>query len=184
MNLWQRFKRLTFWNKLGAVGAVCSILAFAGWLLFRSPETSNSLARIIRNSVLNDLQYSIPVCMGIQKSIMKKEFITDVDLFRSLYSPSVSLPSNDETGVLHLEVLSALDEYRRAMKECAKHRDTYLRKLENKSYKNIEVVLLTYCIGLDTVVRRGMNLVHLLENTTVMLMPPDSLSPSTRYWMK
>ncbi len=40
MNLWQRLKRLTFWNKLGAVGAICSILAFAGWLLFRSPETS------------------------------------------------------------------------------------------------------------------------------------------------
>ncbi len=39
MNLWQRFKKLTFWNKIGAVGAICSILAIA-WLLFPSPETT------------------------------------------------------------------------------------------------------------------------------------------------
>jgi hypothetical protein len=40
MNLWQRFKRLTFWNKVSAIAALCSILCFAGWLLFRSPEDS------------------------------------------------------------------------------------------------------------------------------------------------
>ena len=44
MNLWQRFKRLTFWNKLGVISALCSILGVAvgilGWILFRSPEAS------------------------------------------------------------------------------------------------------------------------------------------------
>lgn len=39
MNLWQRFKRLTFWNKLCAFGAVCSILGFGAWLLFRDSGT-------------------------------------------------------------------------------------------------------------------------------------------------
>ena len=29
-----RFKRLTFWNKLGVLGATCSILGFTGWLLY------------------------------------------------------------------------------------------------------------------------------------------------------
>ena len=29
-----RFKRLTFWNKLGVLGATCSILGFIGWLLY------------------------------------------------------------------------------------------------------------------------------------------------------
>ena len=43
MNLWQRFKKLTFWNKIGAVGAICSILAVM-WLLFPSPETSVNVA--------------------------------------------------------------------------------------------------------------------------------------------
>lgn len=40
MNLWKRFKKLSFWHKMGAVGAICSILGFAGWLLFRGQETS------------------------------------------------------------------------------------------------------------------------------------------------
>jgi len=42
MNLSQRFKKLTFWNKIGTVGAICSILAVM-WLLFPSPETSVKL---------------------------------------------------------------------------------------------------------------------------------------------
>lgn len=34
MKLTTRFKRLTVWNKLAAIGAICSILAFLGWLLW------------------------------------------------------------------------------------------------------------------------------------------------------
>jgi len=37
MNFWQRFKRLSFWNKLGAVAGICTI---AGLLLFRSRDNS------------------------------------------------------------------------------------------------------------------------------------------------
>jgi hypothetical protein len=37
MKLSTRFRKLTFWNKLGAIGSVCSILGFAGWLLLRDP---------------------------------------------------------------------------------------------------------------------------------------------------
>ena len=40
MNLWQRFKRLRFWNKLSAIAGICSILAFTGWLFFRSKDNS------------------------------------------------------------------------------------------------------------------------------------------------
>ena len=40
MNLWRRFKRLTIWHKLGAIGAVCSILGVALCFLFLGPETS------------------------------------------------------------------------------------------------------------------------------------------------
>jgi len=39
MNLCQRFKKLTFWNKIGTVGAICSILAVM-WFLFPSKEAS------------------------------------------------------------------------------------------------------------------------------------------------
>lgn len=34
MKITERFNRLNFWNKLAAIGAVCSILAFLGWLLW------------------------------------------------------------------------------------------------------------------------------------------------------
>jgi len=34
MKLATRFRKLSLWNKLAAVGAVCSILAFLGWLLW------------------------------------------------------------------------------------------------------------------------------------------------------
>lgn len=34
MKLWKRFKMLTVWNKLGAIGSVCSALSFIGWLLW------------------------------------------------------------------------------------------------------------------------------------------------------
>ena len=40
MNIWQRFRRLNVWKKLGAIGSICSILAFAGWLLFRLSDAS------------------------------------------------------------------------------------------------------------------------------------------------
>ena len=40
MNIWERFKRLTLWNKIGAVGAVCSVVGLACWLLFRDAGTS------------------------------------------------------------------------------------------------------------------------------------------------
>ncbi|HLB74860.1 MAG TPA: hypothetical protein VJJ98_12635, partial [Sedimentisphaerales bacterium] len=40
MNLWQRFKRLSLWNKVGVLGGFCSILGFLGWLLLRSPQSS------------------------------------------------------------------------------------------------------------------------------------------------
>jgi hypothetical protein len=43
MNLWQRFKKLTFWNKIGAFGAICSILAVM-WLLFSNAETSVNIS--------------------------------------------------------------------------------------------------------------------------------------------
>ena len=42
MNLWHRFKRLTFWNKLATLGAGCSILAFivgiVWWFLVPTPQ--------------------------------------------------------------------------------------------------------------------------------------------------
>ena len=32
MTLWQRFRKLTFWNKLGTIGSICGILGFFGGL--------------------------------------------------------------------------------------------------------------------------------------------------------
>ena len=48
MKLSERFKRLTLWNKLGFIGAVCSILAFLGWLLWPKGR---------RTSVRNEAKY-------------------------------------------------------------------------------------------------------------------------------
>lgn len=127
------------------------------------PAQDISVTRSVRTSVLNDLKYSIPVALNIQDQIRNKEFIVDSDMFRSLYSPNVSLPSTDLTAVLHTEVLAALDEYQRRLSECAKHRATYLQKLENKSHDKVEVALLTYCIALDSVVRTAMTLVNRLD---------------------
>ena len=46
MKLTTRFKRLTMWNKLGAIGAICSILAFLGWLLWPK-GTGDTTVRIV-----------------------------------------------------------------------------------------------------------------------------------------
>ncbi len=40
VNLWQRFKRLNFWNRLYTIAAICSIVGFLGWLLCPRPQTS------------------------------------------------------------------------------------------------------------------------------------------------
>jgi hypothetical protein len=51
MTIRERFGRLSLWNKLGAVGSVCSVLAFAGWLLW--PESHKALPSTTQNSSNN-----------------------------------------------------------------------------------------------------------------------------------
>lgn len=70
MTLWQRFKRLTFWNKLSAVAAVCSVLGFLGWLLLQdggsdvhvdikeSPDSNVQVAQNSPNAVQQHMEKS------------------------------------------------------------------------------------------------------------------------------
>jgi len=46
MKLFTRFKMLTFWNKLGAIGSVVSIVSFVGWLLW--PQGDKSPVAIVK----------------------------------------------------------------------------------------------------------------------------------------
>jgi len=136
------------------------------------------IASSIMVSVMNDLKYSIPVAESIQDGIRKKDFIPDPDLFESLYSPNVSLPSQDKTIHLHSNVQSLLDEYKRRLDECSKHRATYLQKLREKSYDKIETCLLIYCIALDSVVKTGMKLLTNLNKQYPGLEQSSVILPS------
>ena len=50
MNLYQRYSRLTFWNKLGALGAIASICGIVFLFLPHSPETITTVTASVDNS--------------------------------------------------------------------------------------------------------------------------------------
>ena len=52
MKITERFKRLNLWNKLGVIGATCSILAFLGWLLWPKGSGTSIEIDADQNSVV------------------------------------------------------------------------------------------------------------------------------------
>jgi len=59
MNLWQRFKKLTFWHKIEAVGAICSILAFLFVMCLRSPSPETSVNVGVQDSLNAKVQTAV-----------------------------------------------------------------------------------------------------------------------------
>jgi|AntAceMinimDraft_17_1070374.scaffolds.fasta_scaffold17313_1 hypothetical protein len=123
----------------------------------------NCLVKLLMASIANDLQYTIPAANGIKNQIKGKKFIQDPDLFKMLYCPSVTLPSSDDIGLLNIDILTKLDEYRRRLSECNKRRQEYIEQLKNNDLDNIEVALFAYCLILDSVIRTGNNVLVVIN---------------------
>jgi len=58
MKLTTRFKKLTLWNKLGAIGAICSMLGLLGWLVW--PKGTGEIQKAVNSpaAVIQKMQDS------------------------------------------------------------------------------------------------------------------------------
>jgi len=143
-----------------------ALLGFGASQWFQMREESlrkQVVVYLICDSIRNDLGYTIGVTGGLRDSILKKKIGADPTMFRLLYHPTVVIPDSNDVGLLKSHVIMALDEYRRMLSECELRRQEHIRALEDPSQKNMEVTLLTYVIGLDALIARGANLLHLIE---------------------
>ena len=150
------------------VGAViCAILGFLASQLLNAHERSSrkqALVRLISSSVNNDLTYTTEVAAGLRDNMLKANFVTDGVLFRELYHPSVVLPDTPDIGLFAPDIINALDEYRRRLNECEARRQECIQALEAPNHKDSEVTLLTYLIGLDSVVLSGRHFIREIKS--------------------
>jgi len=125
---------------------------------------AQGVAKTIAVVVANDLSISASVSEAMRQRILKREFTVDPGIFEVIYSPTVELPSASEVAPLKSEVIRALDDYKRRLSECAKHRKIYLAELRSGGKQNtLQVVLVAYCVSLDSVVLTGLQLAHQLR---------------------
>jgi len=51
MTIFQRFSKLTIWNKLGVVGSVVGIVSFVCWLIFELPNSKPAAKQITQTAI-------------------------------------------------------------------------------------------------------------------------------------
>jgi hypothetical protein len=149
----------------GIVGGIVVglvVLFVQGYLHQKALE--QNVAKTIAVVVANDTSISAIVSEFTRQHILKQEFKDNPVGFEAVYSPTVELPSASEVASLKFEVISALDEYKRRLSECSKHRKIYLSELRSGAKQNaLEAALVTYCVSLDSVVLTGIELAEKLQ---------------------
>lgn len=122
------------------------------------------IATSVAITVANDLHMSTGVSQATRDRLIKRQIKSDTGMFVAIYSPTVDLPASSDTAVLKPSALSALDEYRRRLAECAKHRQILINEWQvNSPPLNGKAILLAYCVSLDSVVRSGFILLEAIE---------------------
>jgi hypothetical protein len=116
----------------------------------------SDIATSVAITVANDLRLSTSVSHATRDWLIKKQIKNDTGVFVAMYSPTVDLPASGETVILKPTAVSALDEYRRRLVNCAKQRQQLIDEWEaNAPPPNGKALLLMYCVSLDSVVRGG-----------------------------
>lgn len=146
------------------IGAVLGFGASQWFQLRGESSRKQALVRLICGSIRNDLAYTVGTTGGLRDSILNKKIGNDPTMFRLLYHPTVVLPDSTDAGLLNSQVIAAIDEYRRMLSECETRRQEHIRALEDPDHKNLEITLLTYVIGLDSLILRGSSLLRVIES--------------------
>ena len=147
------------------------------WLQSRE-ETSRKEAvlRLMCATIRNDLLYTVPVTEGLRGNMLQKKFGGDATSFRLLYHPSVILPDSADVARLDLSVVNAFDEYKRRLTECEARRQEYIQALQKQDLY-VPVTLLTYAIGLDSVILSGKKFLEEVGLHHPAASAPTSTSP-------
>lgn len=145
-------------------GVVGGVLVWVVQAHSERQRRETDIATSVAITVANDLRLSTGVSQATRDRLIKRQIKSDTGMFVAIYSPTVDLPPSGDAAVLKPSVLSALDEYRRRLGECAKHRQMLIDEWQvNSPPPNGKGIILTYCVSLDSVVRSGLILLDAIE---------------------
>lgn len=147
MKLSKRFKSLTFWNKLGVIGSVCSVVSFVGWLLWPQ-EVKKSPVGVVQSIQASSGGFQIGGSHNTISFFFKNDKNSEITVHSGLVPPVAEgtdsnlpalspLPSDQATEGCGWELsLDGIDDY--CWTECPQFATLRMFRLETCFYQKRE----------------------------------------------
>ena len=124
-------------------------------------QKSKAISKLIASIVFNELEATTAVAKGVVNNIKKKNFNINLIDFQNVYSPDPKIIEFVDIGILDSNIINMYVSYKQIIKVCEKYRQSLLQEIKNNN--DIPSKYFTYLIGLDAVIKRGINLLNAIQ---------------------
>jgi hypothetical protein len=122
---------------------------------------SKTIAKLLIAEVFNEIIPTIDVAHGFEKNILQKKF--NPAFLSIIYSPNSEIIGFNNIGILKPKIIDSYILYKQGIRVCEQTRQNLISSSEMNN-ENLSTNYLTYLISLDTVIKRGINLITEIQN--------------------